>query len=64
MTVKKYLKNWDLAAIFVCAPLLALVLFCTGCACNGEAGGKVAGGMSASDQVYPWADRPAAAPAK
>jgi hypothetical protein len=33
-----------------------------GCACGGEAGGKVAGNASASDQVYPWAttSKPAA----
>ena len=55
--MKKLLKqNWDLVSIAVCGPALALVLFCAGCACNGEAGGKVAGGVSASDQVYPWAD--------
>ena len=39
---------------------MSALLTVSGCACNGEAGGKVAGGVSASDQVYPWADtRPA-----
>ena len=48
----------------VLLPILALVCVgFSGCACGGEAGGKVAGNVSASDQVYPWAG-PSSTPAK
>jgi len=42
---------------------LAALAFTIGCACDGEAGGKVAGSVSASDQVYPWAGPSTAKPA-
>lgn len=53
-----------IALVLLPVVALAVVGFCLGCACGGEAGGKVAGNVSASDQVYPWSGPSTSQPAK